>query len=119
MAHVVDGFELTFTSRTSWKAERRDKGLVVDVVPVTWTKGWRSDPETGGKFLEVWFQDPVELQERNDDREPFVVALAIARDYLRHPHEFSEFRGIFRVIPTGIILSHNSIECRVIERVRA
>ncbi|SRR6266536_3211139 len=100
MPHVVDGFELSFTSRTSWKAERRHRGRVVDIVPVAWTKGWRSDPQSGDKFLVFWFQDAIELQERNTNREPFVVALAVARDYDQHPHEFSEFRGIFRVIPT-------------------
>jgi hypothetical protein len=36
MGHSVDGFDLKYTSRTSWKAERRERGTLIDIVPVTW-----------------------------------------------------------------------------------
>lgn len=39
MTHLVDGFGLKFTSRTSWKAQRYEFGSKIDVIPVTWTKG--------------------------------------------------------------------------------
>jgi hypothetical protein len=38
MPHHVDGFELKFTSRTSWKAKLRLLNQKLDVVPVTLSK---------------------------------------------------------------------------------
>lgn len=119
MVHKVDGFELKFTSRTSWKAERRHVGQVVDIVPVTWTKGWRQDPETRDIFQEVWYQDKDEMMERNSSREHFVVAVAIAKDYETLPHEFGSFRALFEVVATGKVLSENSIETKVLERAKS
>jgi hypothetical protein len=57
------------------------------------------------------------MHERNQSREPFVVAVAAAKDYSRHPHEFDGFRALFEVVPTGRILSENSIETKVLRRV--
>ena len=104
MAHFVDGFDLTFTSRRSWKAERRQRGKVIDIVPVTWTKGRWQDPVTKDVYQEVWFQDRNEMLERNGSSEPFVVAVGVAKDYSKMPHEFEEFRAVFEVVPTGVVL---------------
>jgi len=68
LTHPVDGFDLKFTSRRSWKAERREHGRLVDVVPVTWTKGRRVDAETKELFQEVWYQDPRKLAARAASR---------------------------------------------------
>jgi hypothetical protein len=115
MAHFVDGFDLTFTSRTSWKATRRLRGKVIDIVPVTWTKGLRQP----GPTLEVWYRNPEERQGARQSREPFVVAVARAKDYSALPHEFEQFTALFRVVATGDQLSETSIETKVLERVRA
>jgi len=117
MAHCVDGFELSFKDRRSWKAKRVAHGKLIDVIPVTWTKGMRK--ESNEIFQEVWFRDVAEMETFRSQSAPFVVALAIAKDYSVIPHAFDEFRGIFEVIPTGIVLSENSIETRVLRRIRA
>jgi len=119
LTHPVDGFDLKFTSRRSWKAERREHGRLVDVVPVTWTKGRRVDAETKELFQEVWYQDPRKLAARAADPTPFVVALAVAHDYSVLPHAFKQFTGTFEVAPTGKFLTEHSLETRVLRRVRA
>jgi hypothetical protein len=119
MSHSVDGFELKFTCRTSWKAERRFLARTIDIVPVTWTKGRRQDASTKEVFLEVWYRSLDELNFRAADPNAFVVALAVAKDYRKFPHAFDQFVGLFLVASTGIFLSNNSIETKVLERVRA
>lgn len=114
MAHDVDGFDLTFTSRTSWKAERKANGALLDIIPVTWTKGRRQ--ANGQTFQEVWFKDPADMMVHNSRTTPFVVVVARAKDYDKLPHEFAEFVAIFEVEPTGTVLSNASIETRVIRR---
>ena len=117
MPHSVDGFEVTFTSRRSWKANLRLRGTLIDKVPVTWTKGrWQAGSDL---FQEVWFQDADELEAHRISTRPFKVALAIAKDYSEHPHQFEEFRGIFEVQATGEKLSENSIQTRVLRRYTA
>ncbi len=115
----VDGFDLKFTSRTSWKAERRLRGEPIDIVPVTWTKGRRQGADSKEIFQEVWYQDPAEMGTRAADTSPFVIALAVAKDYAIFPHAFKEFVGVFEVVATGKTLSDKSIETKVLKRVRA
>ena len=50
---------------------------------------------------------------------PFVVALALAKDYTKSPHQFDKFVGVFQVKATGNRLTHNSIETEILERLRA
>ena len=117
MAHSVDGFQLKFTGRTSWKAERRERGKLIDVIPITWTKGTRPMPD-GEILQEVWYQDASDMEVRLDDTEPFVVALAEAKDFSVIPHSFKEFRAIYEVVATGRRLSDSSIETRILRRLR-
>jgi hypothetical protein len=117
MAHAVDGFKLKFTSRTSWKAERRQQGRLIDVVPVTWTKDYRV--LENGILLDVHFKKSAEAQEFNSLSDPFVVAVAKAKDDRQTPPEFDFFTSLFRVLATGQILSEHTIETRVLERLRA
>jgi hypothetical protein len=117
MPHLVDGFEVAFTSRRSWKATLRCHGRLIDTVPVTWTKGrWQTGPDV---FQAVWFQNADELEAYRTSSAPFRVALAIAKDYAEHPHQFQEFRGIFEVQATGEQLSETSIQTRVLRRFTA
>ena len=118
VTHPVDGFDLKFTSRRSWKARRREHGRLIDTVPVAWTKG-RRVLATKEIFQEVWYQDTVEVTERADNPAPFAIALAVAHDYNKLPHDCKEFVGVFEVVPTGKILSEKSIETRVLRRLRA
>jgi hypothetical protein len=119
MPHYVDGFELTFTYRTSWKAKRCLHSRTLDIVPVTLTKGRRQDASSKEVFLEVWYCSAEELKHRAADPNPFVVALAKAKDDHEFPPAVDKIVGIFRVISTGIVLSENSIETKVLERVKA
>lgn len=118
-AHEADGYGLEFTSRTSWKARRYISGKHFDNVPVTWTKGFRHDRATKTTHLEVWYQDAGEMKRQLASSDPFVVALAVAKDYNVMPHAFQEFRGVFLVRPTGKELSQISIETLVLKRMKA
>ncbi len=118
MAHLVGGYDLWFTGKAHWKAHRSAADQEPDMVPVTWTKGWRRDAK-GTNFLEVWFEDPEEAKARSGEAEAFVVALAEAKDFEQVPRVFKEFRGLFEVEPTGTILSENSLETRILRRVNA
>ena len=114
MPHRVDGFDLTFTSRTSWKARRRARGHVIDIVPVVWTKDRR---QVGTAVYQgVGYQKRDEMEARMADSSPFVVALAIAKDYAKHPHEFKEFVGLFEVRATGECLDDQKIQTQVLRR---
>ena len=115
MAHAVDGYELRFTSRRSWKAERRLNGALIDVVPVTWTKGIAQ--KGGERLLEVWFRNPDDLSNYSHRTEPFVAAVAVARDYDEYPHHFLKFTGLYEVVATGALLSSDSIETRILRRI--
>ena len=119
MSHYVDGFALKFTSRTSWKAERRLLNQKLDIIPVALTKGRRQGASSKEVFLEVWYRNAEDLKHRATDPNAFIVALAKAKDDHEFPPVFDKFVGIFRVIPTGVPLSENSIETKVLERVRA
>ena len=114
----IDGFNLKFTSKRCWKAERRQYGRLLDVIPVTWTKGRRTDGQER-VLQEVWYSDRAELERRAADPRPFIVALAKADDTSVLPHESREFVGLFEVVPTGNILSGLSLETEVRRRVRA
>jgi hypothetical protein len=117
MGHSVDGFDLKFTSRTSWKAQRRNRGKLVDVVPVTWVHSQRRE---GKSILQgVHYQDPVEMERARLSREPFIIALAIAKDPQADPKVFHEFRGVFEVESTGAFLGGHTIETRVLRRIKA
>lgn len=117
--HNADGFEMAFTSRSSWKANIFRLGKLVEIVPVTWTKGWRPARGTNMPQLEVWFKDPDELRSRALDPTPFHVALAVAHDYSEFPHAFKGYQGLFEVAATGELLSDTSLQTNVIRRVRA
>lgn len=119
MSHDVDGFELRFTARTSWKAEVRLRGKVIGIAPVTWTKGFSREPVTGRILQTVWFHNADELARVKESREPLMVALAEAHDYAEHPHRFKRFNALYEVRPTGRIVDPLSIECEVVRRLRA
>jgi hypothetical protein len=117
MPHSVDGFDVAFASRRGWKADLWCRGHLFEGVPVTWTKG---RVQSGSDiFQEVWFQNEKDLEAHRNKTEPFIIALAIAKDYAQHPHQFDEFRGIFEVQATGERLSEISIQTRVLRRFTA
>jgi hypothetical protein len=116
MAHSVSGLELKYTSRTSWKAEVRCHGKLVAVAPVTWTKARHTKNHSQDVYQQVWFQHGDELEAHRTSNKPFIVAVAIAKDYNHHPHQFQEFQAVFEVVATGAICDEKSIETKVIRR---
>ncbi len=116
MSHSVGGLDLKFTSRTSWKAEIKCHGRVVAVAPVTWTKGRYTKEGTQDIFQRVWFRNAVELEASRASVTPFIVAVATAKDYNHHPHQFQDFQAVFEVVATGKICDEKSIETKVIRR---
>jgi hypothetical protein len=131
MAHAVDGFALKFLHRGAWKAERREHGKLLDVIPVTWTKGTRAN---GGEiFQQVWYESTSELEARLADPAPFVVAVAGPKASVtvrlgELPEEdeyeprsrlaFKDLKCVYEVISTGVRLTDNSIQTRVLRRLR-
>jgi len=119
MAHEVDGYDLTYVSRTSWKANRRYAGRVIDQVPVTWTDGWRHDKKSNSRFLAVYYRDASEMEFQRTSSAPFVVAVAEAHDKEASPRVFQRFIGVFEVSATGVQFDEMSIEARLIRRLNA
>ncbi len=119
MAHEVDGYDLTYVSRTSWKAERRNAGMLLDQVPVTWTDGWRHDAKTNAPFLAVYYKDAAEMEARRTSTTPFVVAIAEAHDKEAIPRVFQRFIGVFEVLATGVQFDDLSIEVKLLRRLNA
>ena len=64
----------------------------------------------------VSYQSRDEMEKRLANPSPFAVALAVAKDYVKHPHEFKEFVGVFEVRATGERLSDHSIQTQVLRR---
>jgi hypothetical protein len=52
-------------------------------------------------------------------QEPFLVALALADDYGQTPRKVRAFQGIFGVTSTGVQISPDGIETKVLRRARA
>ena len=119
MAHVVDGFELAFTHPYSWKAKRSQRGKELDIIPVAWAGGRRQEPGSENIFQRVHFKDRQELDRVAASREPFVIALARAKDPSQKRLDFGGFVGVFEVLATGVIFDEKSLETKVIRRLKA
>lgn len=117
MTHQLDGFELKFTSRRSWKAERRHNGKLLDIVPVTWSKDLHRDGKQ--KFLLVHFTNTDESEKYRTQQKSYIVAVAEAKDYSAEKLSFSKFTALYEVVSTGKKLNDHSIETRIIGRVGA
>lgn len=117
MPYSADGFDFFYTHRGSWKAERRHAGRLIDIVPVTWTKGRRE--ADGVIWQAVWYENPKEMETQRTNPHPFVVVVAIAKDYSVMPHSPKDFQAVFEVQATGVALSEQSIETKVLRRLKA
>jgi hypothetical protein len=114
LVHIVDGFKVRFTHRTSWKAEIRANGNLIAIAPVVWTEDRRQSGREA--FQAVRFQDLSEMEQTRLRREPFIVALAMAENYNIRPRKVRTFQGIFEVVSTGIQIKPDRIDTRVIRR---
>lgn len=133
MSSLVDGYGLKFVSRTQ-SAERRLHGRLVDSVPVAWAETWRSVPppkepdalpaKAGRRkavprdaYVAIAIRDSEEMAKLMATPRPFVIAVARQREKGESGRNLVEFRGVFEVTPTGVELSPNTIETKVIRRV--
>jgi hypothetical protein len=66
----VDGFEISFTHRGSWKADLLAPGKDSEVIPVAWNTDWKN------KSLLVWFKSDGEADTRLAAGHRFRVAVA-------------------------------------------
>ena len=115
MPHEVEGLDLRFTSRTSWKAEVSAPGFEPLIAPVTWTSVFRREGSI--TKLEVWFQNSADLQAHLASVDPFVIALAEPNNWAEgEPTSFKRFNGVFLVRSLGEIATSKSIECQVLRR---
>jgi hypothetical protein len=115
--HSVGDYQLEFEHRGSWKARRFHRGTLIDSIPVAWTKNWYQGPDRT-PMLHVGYQNLIEMKAIAASREPFVIALAKAKDDTVESPAFDEFRGVFEVVATGVEPSADSIEVRVIKRLK-
>jgi hypothetical protein len=110
--HKVGNFGLEYTARRSWKARLFEYygQKFLQVVPVAWTKHMRK------KKLEVWYQSEGELLLQLNDSQPFIVALARAKDDKNPRPEFDRFVAVFLVKATGKRLGPKHLEVEVLRR---
>jgi hypothetical protein len=109
MAHEVDGLTLRYTSRTSWKAENDSRRSNARGCPRHLDKGRRGSPPD--LFQEIWFRNQSELEQYRLSTAPFLVAVAIAKDY-NTIREFAAFRQVLEVQSTRKQSGNHSVETR-------
>ena len=73
MVHTVDGYDIAYSRRGSWKADRSFRGEVLDQVPVAWDRDYQPGKPP---FLTIWFQGLNEAADRLAAGIPFIAALA-------------------------------------------
>jgi hypothetical protein len=95
MAKKTDGFELKFTHRGSWTVERIAAGRVIDVVPVAWSKDFRTDEDTGRKYQKVNYHDASDVEARLWDLTRSPSRWPRRGDFAIHPHSVKTFQGLY------------------------
>ena len=88
----IDGFQLSFTGRKTWKATLKGGGYD-EVVPVTWTRDMTNC--RGRAFVKIYYTNFDELVAKRTDAHPFIAAVAVAKDWNARPLKFKEFAGVF------------------------
>src|SRR5687768_10225820 len=104
MAHDVDGYQLAFTGRNTWRAEWREGTKLLGVVPVT------RDVDR------VWYRKRYwdEMETRLADKRPFVIALSMQEGTKRGERKFKGFRALYEVVATGKRDGAWGIETRIV-----
>lgn len=115
MAHQVDGLQLTYLGRRSWKAVVTANGRKVCIAPVAWSARGSARTQRVA-FAKKSF---VEMQQYMHSREPFIIALAEPLDRREVPPRFWRFVAVLKVRATGRQLSVNTIETELVQRMSA
>jgi hypothetical protein len=106
----IDGYEVAYTHRGSWKASRTLNGVHLDDVPVAWSSDWVPPS------LTVLFKTPEEAELILSLGKPFVVAVATKKD--DGSSSSSNINGLFRVQPLSAV-GEAGVKCEVLLRVKA
>lgn len=109
---AINGYDVTYTHRASWKANRSYKGNVIDKVPVAWDRDWIKLP---GKppSLVVWFENPKEASERLSAGIQFVVAVA---KKVETGSSSANIHGLFDVAPVELTADPKAVRCTVLAK---
>ena len=108
----VDGFDVKFTHRGSWKASLLVLGKCVAEIPVAW------QTDRSGNTILVWFKTHNEACERLTAAKRFRIAVATKN--ANGSTNSSNITGIFWVIPIEVRLDghHPRLFCEVEARAK-
>lgn len=109
----VDGFEVSFTHRGSWRANLLALGKDAEVIPVA----WRTDMV--GKTILVWFKTEKEADQKLAAGSRFRIAVAYKNS--NGSASSNNITGIFWVTPVEKQLDdhHPKLACIVEARAKA
>lgn len=96
--HNVDGYNLEFTSRKSWRARLYVQGKYLDEIPVGWARNM--SPVEGVKMLSLHLKSLEECERRMKSAAPFKVAIALQRN--PEVNKVSAISGVFEVVPISM-----------------
>jgi hypothetical protein len=117
MAKKADGFELKLTHRGGWMVERITAGRVIDVVPVAWSKDFRTDEDTGRKYQKASYHDASDVEARLRQSDAVRLRAGRGEGLRRTPAFLEDVSGAGAA--TGRIFSERSLEIEVLRRLKA
>lgn len=115
MGKMVDGYEVAYTHRGSWKASMHLHGHHIADIPIAWDRDL-SGRKAGEQTLLVWFEKPTEAAAILQAKDRFVAALSKWAD---GKGRTENIKGLFLVTPVSATDDPTCILCNVLERVRA
>jgi hypothetical protein len=113
--HNVDGYNLEFTSRKSWRARLYVKSKCIDEIAVGWARNMF--PVDGVKMLSLHLKSSEECQLRMKSAAPFKVAIALQRN--PEVNKVIAISGVFEVLPISMNTAEHRLENRVLRRLHA
>jgi hypothetical protein len=113
LVNTVNGFDVAYTHRGSWKAHRRLKGTIVDEIPVAWDRDWKAGQPPS---LIVWFEDPEEAAGRLAAGAEFTVAVAKKTGLSASS---ANINGLFKVLPIQLSPDPQGVCCNVVGKCEA
>jgi hypothetical protein len=134
--YPIDGFHIQFQLPygSNWKAIIWRNGRALGLAPVTWGHFPHHKFENGIHYQKVYFKDYEEMTDIVKSKKDFAIAIGRCKALPNTPTntdwyqeddgfrgqrvEFVEFTCIYRVRPTGHILTPRSIETIVVDRLR-
>lgn len=118
--HKVDGLELEFTSRRSWRVDVYRDGKKIGNIPVAWMDSVVFDKVAGRPTeLLVWHTSEEVAKEWVKERSSVVVIAESRNPPKEQPREFKQFNRLCRVEPIATGDACNPVRAKFIEWVKA